>query len=65
MNFILLGYILACLGFLYSTYRLLHLYLLFIDNYLKLKKVTTEINLSKESIIFLLSIVYIITYHIS
>ena len=65
MNFTLLGYILACLGFLYSTYRLLYLYLLFIDDYLKLKKVTTEINLSKESIIFLLSIVYIVTYHIS
>ena len=65
MNFILLGYILACLGLLYSTGRVILVFIVYSQLSEIQKRLITEINLSKESIIFLLSIVYIITYHIS
>ena len=65
MNFILLGYILACLGLLYSTCRVILAFIVYVQLSEIQKILITEINLSKELIIFLLSIVYIITYHIS
>lgn len=65
MNFTLLGYILACLGLLYSTGRVILVLIVYRQLSEIQKRLITEINLSKESIIFLLSIVYIITYHIS
>ena len=65
MNFILLGYILAWIGIIYSVGMIVVVFITYKQLSELQKRMVTEINLGKESIIFLLSIVYIVTYHIS
>lgn len=65
MNFALLGYILAWIGIIYSVGMIVFVFITYKQLSELQKRTITEINLAKESIIFLLSIVYIITYHIS
>jgi len=65
MNFTLLGYILAWIGIIYSVGMILFVFITYRQLSELQKRMITEINLGKESIILLISLVYIITYHIS
>lgn len=64
MNFVLLGYILAWLGIIYSVGLTILTFLAYNQLSYLGKKLAT-ITLGKELLIFIISLVYIITYHIS
>lgn len=65
MDFKLLGYILAWIGIIYSVGMIVFVFITYRQLPEFQKRMITEIHLSKELITFLLSIGYIITYHIS
>lgn len=64
MNFILLGYILAWLGITYSIGIAILTFLAY-NQLSSIGKSLATITLGKELLIFIVSLVYIITYHIS
>lgn len=65
MNFTLLGYILAWIGIIYSVGMIVFVFITYRQLSEFQKRTITEINLAKESITLIISLVYIITYHIS
>ena len=65
MNFALLGYILALVGVLYSIYVIGFTFYAFTKLSDFQKSLIESINLGKEIIILVVSLAYIITYHIS
>ena len=64
MNIALFGYILAWIGILVSGGMTIFTFLYYRSLSTIQKRMVTEINLAKEFIIFVVSLVYIITYHI-
>ena len=64
MNFVLLGYILAWIGVIYSVGITILTFLAY-RQLSSLGKRLATITLGKEVIIFIVSLVYIITYNIS
>ena len=64
MNFVLLGYILAWIGIIYSVGITILTFLAY-RQLSSLGKRLATITLGKEVIIFIVSLVYIITYNIS
>ena len=64
MNFTLLGYILAWIGIIYSVGMTIITFLAYYHLTAIGKRFAT-ITLGKEILIFIVALVYIITYHIS
>lgn len=64
MNFTLLGYILAWIGIIYSVGMTIFTFLAYYQLSSLGKRLAT-ITLGKEILIFIIALVYIITYHIS
>ena len=64
MNLTLFGYLLALVGILYSVVSIIVTYLAFrkLSEYMK---EIVEVNLNKELLILIVSIIYIVTYHLS
>lgn len=65
MNNALFGYILAWLGVIYAVVSIALVFIAYKQLSELQRRLITKIDLGKESITFLISIVYIITYHIS
>ena len=65
MNIALFGYILAWFGVIYAVVSIILAFIFYKQLSESQKRAITEIKLAKELITFLISIVYIITYHIS
>lgn len=64
MNFVLLGYILSWLGIIYSVGITIFTFYIF-TKLSAHQQSSAEITLGIPFIIFIISLVYIITYHIS
>lgn len=65
MNIALFGYILAWLGVIYAVVSIALVFIAYKQLSELQRTLITEINVGKESITFLISVVYIATYHIS
>ena len=65
MNIGLFGYILAWLGVIYAVVSTVLIFIAYKQLSELQRRLITEINLAKQSITFLISVVYIATYHIS
>ena len=63
MNLVLLGYLLALAGILYSIVVILLTYLAFRELSVFMKNVI-EVNLNKELLVLVVAIIYIVTYHL-
>ena len=63
MNLVLLGYLLALAGILYSVVVILLTYLAFRELSVFMKNVI-EVNLNKELLVLVVAIIYIVTYHL-
>ena len=64
MNLALFGYLLALAGILYSVVIIVLTYIAFRELSAFMKNVV-EVNLNKELFIFVVAIIYIVTYHLS
>ena len=65
MDIALFGYILAWLGVIYAAVSVILAFIFYKQLSEYQRRLVTKIDLGKESITFLVSIVYIVTYHIS
>ena len=65
MNIALFGYILAWLGVIYAVVSTVLVFIAYKQLSELQRRLVTEINLGRQAIAFLISIVYVVTYHIS